>query len=325
MANNNVYMLKELKFISAQPAIPYYAWQVETYLTNFEDVGYSLSDVQVVCSFEDSIDQQWLDLQMQFPEAKFFFYKDTMEYRKYAPAIQSMLMAKHFERFPELKEFAVFFHDCDFIFTKYLDFTPFLQDDIWYFSDTRSYMGAAYIESKGHHKTEKTELGAPISLLDGMAKNYGMCPCVARANQEKTGGAQKLMKNLTADYWWKVHNKTIDLYSWLLREKDNYGEKAVNDIQVWTASMWGELWTAWTSGHKVEIPKEFDFCWATDPIERWNQVYFFHNAGVTHDRKELFYKSNFMTNLPYDSELEVDSTKCSSRYYELIKSVETVL
>lgn len=34
-----------LKFISAQPAIDYYAWQIEVYLENFLGLGYKGDDI----------------------------------------------------------------------------------------------------------------------------------------------------------------------------------------------------------------------------------------------------------------------------------------
>ena len=72
----------------------------------------------------------------------------------------------------------LFFFFLFFIFTKYFDFSTFQHDDNWYFSDTISYVGADYIDSKGE------------GLLDAMASVVGLCSCKVRANQENSGGAQ---------------------------------------------------------------------------------------------------------------------------------------
>ena len=88
---------------------------------------------------------------------------------------------------------------------------------------------------------------------------------------------------------------SINLYNWLLQEKDNYGDAEVNDIQIWTASMWSELWNAWKHGHEVRVPVEFNFCWATCPIEKWDLLSFFHNAGVVNDKVGLFYKAGTLS------------------------------
>jgi hypothetical protein len=97
-----------------------------------------------------------------------------------------------------------------------------------------------------------------------------------------------------------------------------------NPIQAWTASMWAELWNAWRLDHTVELPEEFDFAWATCVIDKWDQVSFFHNAGVISSEDKMFYKGDYTDRLPYDDILEIDKTRCSSMYYEAVqKSSET--
>ena len=307
--------MMDFKAISAQPATDYYAWQIEVYLHNFKEVGYDLGCAQVLGAFEDDIPESWIKLQGKFPDAKFFFYRDDRTDRTYPPSVQANIMKKHFKKFPELKDSAVFFHDCDFVFTSYFDFEPYLNDNKWYFSDTRSYMGANYIESKG------------AGLLEGMCSVIGMCPCLARANAQNTGGAQKLMKNLTEEYWQRVENGSVGIYKWLIDNKDNFGENKHNDIQIWTSSMWSELWNAWNMGFEVVTPMEFNFCWATDMIEKWDSVKFFHNAGVTSDREDLFFKGKYTKILPYGADENVSKEKCSSKYFDLVQRVgkESVL
>ena len=299
--------MRKLRHISAQPATDYYAWQVEVYLHNFLDLGYNGNYIDVLGAFGDEgIPQSWLLLQQKFPFVRFFFYRDDMKVRNYQPAIQANIMKKHFHSHPELKDEAIFFHDSDFIFTKYFDFDKFLDDDIWYFSDTTSYVGGKYIESKGE------------GLLEGMCSVVGLCACKVRSSQEHSGGAQKLMKNVTAEYWEEVENDSINLYNWLLQEKDNYGDAEVNDIQIWTASMWSELWNAWKHGHEVRVPVEFNFCWATCPVEKWDLVSFFHNAGVVSDKVGLFYKAGYVNKFPYGTEIDVNKNHCSYNYYQAV-------
>ena len=225
----------------------------------------------------------------------------------YPPAIQAHILKKHFTVFPELSKDAIFFHDCDFVFTKYFDFEPFIHDENWYFSDTRSYVASEYIESKGR------------GLLEGMCQVVGLCACTVRAKKESSGGAQKLMKNLTAAYWEEVETDSINLYNWLLQEKDNYGEAEVNDIQVWTASMWSELWNAWKHGHNVIVPEEFDFAWATCSVAKWDSLSFYHNAGVVSDKNGMFFKAAYVNTFPYHENLELSPDRCSSKYFEMVK------
>lgn len=299
--------MKELRIIIAQPATMQYAWQVEVFLESTLKLGYNGNYIDVLGAYTDAISQEWLLLQQKYPYVRFFFYPDTMKVKNYQPAIQAHIMAKHFEAHPYLNDEAIFFCDCDFLFTRYFDFSKFQHDDNWYFSDTVSYVGADYIESKGK------------GLLEGMCSVVGLCACKVRSEKANSGGAQKLMKNVDAAYWTEVEEDAINLYNWLLQEKDNYGDAERNDIQIWTASMWSELWNAWKAKHKVIVPKEFNFCWATDHVDKWDIHAFFHNAGVMNAKGGMFFKGDFMHNHPYGIDFTPDPIRCSSKYFEIVQ------
>lgn len=272
-----------------------------------------MSDVQVVAGYREEILECWTTLEKKFKECQFFFYKDDMDekdYKLYPPAIQSFLLEKHFKENPELSEQAIFFHDADFLFTKPMSFEPYLNDDTWYFSDTIDYIGADYIKSKDD------------SLLDIMCQIVGIPRNIVEDNQKKSGGAQKLMKNVTSEYWTKVHKDSLELYRTLSKLQHLKKEGDPNGIQAWTASMWAELWNAWYFGHKVEVPKEFDFCWATCPINKWESLNFFHNAGVVSAKSKMFYKGDYIDRFPFDDELDINDNRCSYNYYKEIKSVK---
>jgi hypothetical protein len=302
-----------LRFLSAQPAIDYYAWQVEVYLHNFLYLGYSGNDIDVVACYMEEIPESWRKIQAKFPYVRFFFYEDNMGECNYPPAIQSYMLEQHFREHPYLKDDAIFFHDCDFLFTKYFDFSPYLNDDTWYFSDTISYIGANYIKSKSEE------------VLDRMCSVIGIDRKLVEDNQENSGGAQKLMKNIDHEYWAEVYKNSRNLYdelvkmSSLKKEGDPYG------IQVWTASMWSELWTAWKLGHEVRVPDEFDFCWATCPISSWDTHYFFHNAGVQDENQGMFFKADYIDSYPFNEEIDVNKDRCSYNYYNFMKSIDSCL
>lgn len=307
--------------LSVQPATLYYAWQMEVFLMRTISQGYNPNYIEVVASYEQGIDDSWLKLQQAFPAVRFFFYRDDREDKRYACSVQAHILKKHWEKFPELRNDAIFFHDADFIFTRYFDFEPFLQDDKWYFSNCDGYLGADYLESKGSHPVKKHIDGKPQMLLDGMASAVGMCSCTIRANRGKSGGAQKLLKNVTKGYWDEVDADITSLYSWLIDHKDEYGDEEVNSIQIWTTNMWCELWNAWKRGIKVELPEEFDFAWATCHKIRWDEKAFFHNAGVQHGEQGMFFKAAYIDKLPYGLELELNDERCSKIYYEFVQQV----
>ena len=305
--------MMNLRMISAQPAIDYYTWQVEVYLTNFISLGYNGNNIDVVAGYEGSVPDSWRKLQQKFPYVRFFFYEDTMGECKYLPAIQAHLLKKHFKEHPYLSKEAIFFHDADFVFTRYMDFSKFLNDDKWYFSDTISYIGYDYIMSKGEE------------VLDAMCDIIGIDKSVVKDNQLNSGGAQKLFKNIDYKYWEmveeysnKLHDKLSNMQH-VKKNEDPYG------IQSWTASMWAELWTGWKLGHQVVVPPEFDFCWATCPSSRWEEVYFFHNAGVPSSNQGMFYKAQYMDKLPFNEKLELSDSRCSYMYYNIIESVDSCL
>ena len=62
-----------MKFISAQPAIDYYAWQVEVYIHNFLSINVLPQDIHVLGAYDDVIPHSWKSLEEAFPQVGFFF------------------------------------------------------------------------------------------------------------------------------------------------------------------------------------------------------------------------------------------------------------
>lgn len=297
-----------LRLLNCQPATDYYAWQVEVNLDNLLSMGYSDNSIDVVAGYTDRIPNSWMALAKRFSNVRFHFYPDTRKDTSYPPSIQAHLLAKHWKRHPYLSKEAVFFHDCDFIFTKPFNFHEYLNDDKWYFSDCSSYLSDDYIKSKSE------------VLLELMCDVVDICSCKVKG--KKAGGAQKLLKGIHAEYWENVERDSVALYKMLSSEKVKEMKKEgdPNPIQAWTASMWAELWNAWKRGIYVETPDEFRFAWATDIVERWDEMAFFHNAGVPNANEKMFFKGNYTMTLPYDEELELDPSRCSYKYFEVVKN-----
>jgi hypothetical protein len=55
--------------------------------------------------------------------------------------------------------------------------------------------------------------------------------------------------------------------------------------------MWALLWNLWFRGHTTRVIPEMNFSWATDSIERVQELPIFHNAGVGAENQggELFF------------------------------------
>lgn len=281
-----------MKYISVQPATQYYGWQVETYLNNFQTVGIPMQDVIVVLAGNDPYFDK---IKVMYPMVSFYHYSDDRKEKLYAPSIQPHILAKLWREMPELCDESVFYHDCDIVFTRYFDWAAF--SDGIYMSNTRGYMGIEYIDSKG--------------MLTTMCNLVGIDEEIIRRNAENVGGAQKILRNVSAEYWERVEASSNKLFNGLM--------KVDTDLQIWTASMWAELWELYKDGRNVIVSRDMDFCWATCSIDQWSKTNIMHNAGVVTNTSGMFLKSDYMFDLPYEKKLELDPNRCSYAYHRWVK------
>ena len=301
-----------MKFICAQPAIEYYTWQVEVMINNFIKKGINPNNIEIVCGYSKEIPESWKTLASHYNTVRFFFYKDERFKPGYISSIRPHVLYKHWLSNPELENETIFYHDCDIVFSKALDFTEMLKDDVCYVSDTVSYIGAKYIRSKGEHYFDL------MTDIVNVNKQYVI------ANEENSGGAQYLIKNVSAEFWKKVYYDSESLFRIVTNQikKDN----PPHALQIWCADMWAVLWNLWFFDKIVKVSKDLSFSWATSPISEWDKHYIFHNAGVTGDRKDLFHKGSYMSKLPYDDvEVQAFNTNfCSFNYVQEIKKTKQI-
>ena len=111
-----------MKYICAQPAIQYYAWQVEVMINNFIRNGIHPNNIEIVSSYSTSIPECWKKLANKYNYVRFFFYKDERRSPKYISSIRPYILYQHWLKFPELEKEVIFYHDCDIIFSKLVDF-----------------------------------------------------------------------------------------------------------------------------------------------------------------------------------------------------------
>jgi len=300
-----------MKFICAQPAIDYYTWQVEVMINNFIRNGVNPNDIEIVSAHYGSIPEKWGKLADKYNSVRFFFYSDSRRNPKYISSIRPHILHKHWMRFPELANETIFYHDCDIIFSKPLDFKKFTEDDFCYLSDTISYIGANYIRSKGEH------------YLDLMTDIVGIDKQLVIDREDSSGGAQYLIKNVDASFWEKVFLDCETMY-YMVNQQINR-DKPPHALQIWCADMWAVLWNLWLSGKETKISDDLSFSWGTSSIVQWDNHNIYHNAGVTVDRKDLFFKGAYQTVLPYNIKLEDFSDKfCVYKYAEEILNTAKV-
>jgi len=305
-----------LRYICVQPRILYYVWQVEVMINNFLSSGISGNDIDILVAWNPNDGtsapeaiEAWNKLAQKYNYVRFFWYEDTRTDMSYIPSIYFNVLKQHIQAHPELSTAPLFLHDSDIVFTRPVDFSSMVNDNIWYLSDTVGYIGTQYVLTKGH------------DVYENMCKIIGIDPLIPKLLNSNSGGAQHIVKGATAEYWEKVEKDSIALYKHLAETEYLHAEKGREGypIQKWTAGMWSLLWNAWLFGNETKVDKRLDFCMATDPLEKWNQVPIYHNAGVTCACGRQFYKAQYMQKYPYDIKQESFSDRNAS--YNYVKEI----
>jgi hypothetical protein len=301
-----------LRFLCAQPAIKYYSWQLEIMLNNFIEMGINLNQVDIVCWKENgTIPEEYSRLANGYP-ARFFFYDDTRETKHYISSIRPNILKEHFTKYPKLESEAIFYHDCDIVFTKPINWEQFLQDNKWYGSDCRWYISHDYIISKGQ------------DILDKMCEIVDIDKQLVKDNELNSIGAQYLMKGINAQFWANVEKDCERLFKEItdINNEKKKTNPSYHELQIWCSDMWSVLWNGWKLGYESICHADLDFAWATSNEEEWNKLNIFHNAGVTDANGGLFYKAIYMNELPYNKDLKITDGTASKKYYDIIQRVE---
>ena len=89
--------------------------------------------------------------------------------------------------------------------------------------------------------------------------------------------------------------------------------------------MWAVLWNLWFWDKQVLVTDKMSFSWATSPMSDWDKNPIYHNAGVTGDRRDMFFKGQYQNVLPYDIKQETFSKDfCVYKYAEEILKTKEV-
>lgn len=307
--------MNQLRFLCAQPAIPYYIWQVEVMINNFLEMGVNPNQIHILCAVNDNkIPEKWKTLSEGYKDVSFFFYNDARFNRNYTSSIRPNIIKEHFNQNTYLEGETIFYHDCDIVFTKPISewiTDEMINDNNWYGSDCRWYLSHSYIKSKGD------------DVLNTMCNIVGISSELVEKNELNTIGAQYILKNINSDFWQKIENDSEQLFTSITKlsntkkiENPNYHE-----LQIWCADMWALLWNAWRDGKKTICHPNLEFSWGTSDKKLWYENNIFHNAGVTSNEGGYFYKSDFINELPYNRELNIDENTASYNYWQMIKNV----
>lgn len=296
--------MRELKFICAQPDDTYYTWQVHLWIESLRQIGHS--DKAIVLIFIPNFrekNEKWQQVIDLYPETEFVFYKDvdgvSSKLGVYIPVLRPYVLMKYFYEHPEMKQKAVFYCDSDILFTDKFNVDTFIDDEVNYLSDTNSYINASYFDSKIHQVLpDKLEA---YKKLDVLAQATEMCDItreIAEANNDHSGGAQYLLKNIDGAFWEKVLRDCISIRTYLLSINRLYFKDENSGFQSWCADMWAVLWALWFRGAETKNIPELEFSWSSDPIDRVHKLGILHNAGIVN--KDMgdypaFYKGEYHT------------------------------
>ena len=297
-------------YVCIQPDISYFHWQIEVMLSSFQQVGVDLQKCHIVLLYEDKQSDWSYKIKEKYSQINIWCYKDERDKKHYPPSIKPYGMSIFLKHNKEFENENIFYHDSDIILIEKVNEKLFEDKSCWYLSDTISYIGFNYIESKGEKQAEE--------IFDF----FGISKQVVRKNQENSGGAQYVINNTNHFFWEKVYKDSNDLYDFL-NEKEK-GFVGRYPIQKWCAEMWSTLWNAWLCNIETRIVKELDFCFATDKISDLKDKKIVHNAGVVcEDKEKMFFKGDYISIFPNQINIpkNIDQSYCSFLYLKQLKKV----
>lgn len=346
--------MKPLTFIQVCPSHKRFVWEVEVMLDNYIRVGYTYPIHNLIFTpylrKEEPLFRKLEEKFKDYPFIQFFYYagdeklhEDTKRCN-YIPLLRPYCLEKHFTLHPHLQEEAIFYHDSDILWTKKLDFTPYLEDEINYQSLANSYLDYEYLASKFQHCIpERRHDLLNINPIETLLSGFGIDVETLKRNKLNTGGAQSLLKNITPEIWRKVYEGSVLIRSYfsVLNQKffpgNTPNERENAGWQSWAlADMCGLLWTLWADNRETRCPPEFNFTWATNPISSLKDTYILHNAGVTADivregtedvyyffkGRSLYVSGHLSPHQDLDRLTEVSPQKCSWWYVQQLLKVE---
>jgi len=331
--------LKKVTILIAVPFDLYFASEIEVQCHNFRKFGYSSAlHVIVYETGENTYREYWDRLAKRYKEVKFFFYSDdSIQHivKAYPPYIRPFCFQKHWMAHPELEEHTIIYLDGDVIFSKHLDFSKYINDDICYMSKTK-YIDANYFADKRKDVLPfRLADYDKVDVLENMAGIAGISKQTIIDNIENTGGCQYILKGITADFWAELGDMCIQISMYAKDINRRFFSSEDKGFQSWAlGDMCGLLWLLWKRGKETRCPEELDFSWSSNPIEEYGKHAFFHNAGVIKnymelhgEKRKLFnkndlrFRSNTLTF--FDLEYEgISEDYCSIMYVKAIKEVE---
>lgn len=327
-------MIKQLKFICAQPDDDYYTWQVHLWLESLRKIGHSHKAIVLIfIPFFREKNLKWKQVIDLYPEAEFKFYKDEENnvsklLGTYIPVLRPYCLMRYFHDNPNMTDNAIFYCDSDIIFTEKFNIDQFINDNVNYLSDTNSYISASYFDSKIKAVLpDKLEEYKKRDILQELASSVGISREIAEKNNNNSGGAQYLLKNIDSLFWERVLTACIVIRTSLQKVNKEFFKDENTGYQSWCADMWAVLWNIWRNNAETKNIPEMEFAWSSDLIEKLQITSILHNAGII-DKNQgggypAFYKGAYHLGLdPFNDDVHLqevlnneESKKHCTHYY----------
>jgi hypothetical protein len=203
---------------------------------------------------------------------------------KYTSVIRPYCLWRYWTDHPEMKNNTIFYCDCDVLFLPNFNIDKFIEDDVNYMSDTRGYINASYFDRKVKDVLpNKLKEYNKRDILNETAKMVGIDRKICELNNENSGGAQYILKNVNGEFWRKVTDDCVKIKLHLSNVNKKFFENENKGFQSFCADMWAILWNLWYNKRETRIVPELNFAWATDPVEKLQECTIYHNAGICAD------------------------------------------
>ena len=316
-----------MDFLVTVPDTKHHLWQALVQINNFQKYDYDINLHYLVISYNFRPS----DILRRMMESKrlrchFHLFPDLRINKNYIVSSKPYLVKQFFFQNPQYQNRPWFYTDPDLYFTKPMDFEPFIHDDTWYLSDTRSYLNSKYIKSKGE------------GLFEELCALYEVDPALIEANDENAGGAQWIIKHSDFALWDHIEFYSQKMFDLMVATAPKYTpkkmvddpanpgkKKEVNDypIQSWTAEMWAMLWIPWKLGIQTRIDKRLQFSWANWQRSDCDKYALYHNAGLPTPKPDgkNFCKIAYQDS-PFGKEIPVSEKSIGSRFVEEIRDTE---
>lgn len=285
-----------MKYIMAQPAVVRFEWEVKVAIYGLLKAGILKEDIVILFSrHKESVISEIRNLGVNV-----HVYSDNRVDFEYIPSLKPYLMHRYLEEDVSRENETYFFMDSDVIVKEQPETDSYLRG-VWYGSDCGGYLNYDYI----------VQCDNGFNILKDMSEIVGVSIEDIKSMNNNSIGAQYIISQPSSEYFKKVYEDSIKLWKYIKDKDTNY--------QKWCQEMVATLWNMPLFDVMPRAKKEMEFTWATDSIEKWNKNKIYHNAGVTNDMKDMFFKGNYVNKDPFNEDFSyVDKNKASYEYTKLI-------